>query len=591
MNNEYLDILHATEIFSTLQLDKLLEICEALEPIQLIAGEVLFTQGAPSDSLYIVAKGSLAIKLNLPTSEVKDIGVVHRGQTIGETGLLASQPRGMTVIALRPSKLLKLTKSSFESLFPAESKIFLNVIELIVKRSKKTIKMLHNTYDYRGHIFLPAKDKIHFEQFVQTLKDNKPNHLDIVFLSISDLIKTQKKPMQIFQYLNNLEKIHEHIFYFADVLDEQILEVLFEHADRLIIVGSGDTPAEIGDAQKQILINQQFTFSKINLLLLYEETSTPQYTTEWLRIQSFSNYYHIHTTRSNDYARLFRYLAGNPIGLVLGGGGTRGWIHIGVIKALLEEKIEIDLVGGTSVGSLVAALFLLHPDYDQLIETCHDLFEKFKNPLSLKNFVYPIISLTSGKKGSYLLDQQFHEQLIENLPKPYFCISSCVQEARQIIHTQGLLKKWIRASSSVPGIVPPIIDNRKLHVDGGVLNFLPVDVMRDLMENKGKIIAVDPSTNVPEEDYNFPPTINFWESILIKLKRKKYILPELHNFLETSIALGSVERTISNGKLADVLIKPHLLDFPHFSYIKDYNKLIQIGYDAMKSNIHRIKPS
>lgn len=590
MTKEYLDILKLTEIFSNLEHKKLLAISHALEPVELTSDQILFEQDAPSDALYIVVRGVLAINLHLPTGETTNIGIVHRGQTVGEAGLIASQPRSMTVVALLPTVVLKLTKPSFESIFPTESTLLLNTIELIVKRSRKTIRMLNKAYDYKGFIFLPASDNVPFEQFIKNIKHEKTHHLDIVFLSISDFKNSEADVTQISSYLDHIEKTHQNIFYFADVVDEHILDVFCEHSDRLIMVGSGDKPAEIDDLHKQMLINKKAKFSKINLVLLYTENKVPQHTSAWMSIHPFSNFYHIDITKIEHYARLFRYLVGHPIGLVLGGGGTRGWVQIGVIKALMEEKIEIDMVGGTSIGSLVGALFLLYPNYDKFFEVSRHLFEQFKNPLTLKHFVYPVISITDGKVGTYILENEFHDLLIENMPKPYFCISSCIQESHQVIHTQGLLKKWIRASSSIPGIIPPVLDNGKMYVDGGILNYLPVDVMRDMMENKGKIIAVDLSDSEAEEAYNFPLTINFWESILIKLKiNKKYKIPEFYSFLDQSVALGSTEKTISNGKLANVLIKPNLKGVPHFAYIKNYDKLIQAGYETTMSKINQIR--
>ena len=172
------------------------------------------------------------------------------------------------------------------------------------------------------------------------------------------------------------------------------------------------------------------------------------------------------------------------------------------------------------------------------------------------------------------------------MPKPYFCISACIQKCSQVVHKKGSLSKWIRASTAIPGILPPVVHEGELHIDGGILNLVPTDIMKDFMGNRGKIIAVDLSFVKGQQNYNFPSVIYFWESIFIKLGIiKKYTFPDFYSFLEKALLLGSTERTKNHTKLADILIQPDLTGYSSLFQNKNHEKLVELGYEAMKAKI------
>ena len=321
----------------------------------------------------------------------------------------------MTVEALQNTKLLKLSKESFEKVLADEISPLIHIISLIVSRSQKTIQLLYKGYKYKGHLFIPADIHYDVNSFMSALKHEK--YKNIQFITVSELQKKELDSINLSAHLAALEKKYDTIFYFVDVLNETIIDVLIEHSECLIILASGDNAFYIDDYTKNKL-STQYEFDSIQLVLIYSEKKSPCHTTEWLNAYSFQNYYHIQTKKPNEYARLLRCLIGNPIGLVLGGGGRRGWVEIGVLKALYEANIEVDYIGGTSIGSFIGALYLQHETYPELHHTYTELIGKLKNPLSLSNYVYPIISLTGGKNSVHLFEQWFYDQVIENLPKP-----------------------------------------------------------------------------------------------------------------------------------------------------------------------------
>jgi len=187
-----------------------------------------------------------------------------------------------------------------------------------------------------------------------------------------------------------------------------------------------------------------------------------------------------------DIHRLARFVSGRAVGLVLAGGGARGFAHIGILKALTEAGVPIDQLGGTSMGAIIAAGVAAEWDTRDLAKRLRHAFVE-TNPLS--DYTFPLIALFRGRKVSQLLRQNFGEIRIEELPKPFFCVSSDLTSGRIHVHRSGPLWRALRASVALPGILPPVTHHGHLLVDGGVMNNLPVDVMAQ--NPHGPIIASD----------------------------------------------------------------------------------------------------
>ena len=171
---------------------------------------------------------------------------------------------------------------------------------------------------------------------------------------------------------------------------------------------------------------------------------------------------------------------------MLAGGGARGFAHIGIIKALIEAGVPFDHLGGASMGAIIAAGLAHEWGVEELTERMRETFVTH-NPLD--DFTLPLIALVRGKKASSMLQRNFGDICIEELPLPFFAVSSDLTTGRIHEHRAGLLWRALRASVALPGILPPVTHHGHLLVDGGVMNSLPVDVMRT--RTTGPIIACD----------------------------------------------------------------------------------------------------
>jgi predicted acylesterase/phospholipase RssA len=185
----------------------------------------------------------------------------------------------------------------------------------------------------------------------------------------------------------------------------------------------------------------------------------------------------------------------------------------------------------------------------------------------------------------------FKQARIENLWLPFFCVTCNLSKSDQAMHKQGLLWKKIRGSTAVPGVYPPLVIHGHLHLDGGIVNNLPTDVMRKLSSSIGTIIAVELIHNVIEEkNYKFPPILTLSTVILSKLHLayKDYKFPHFVDMFLRSLLVGSTVKQTENARSADVLISPDLSGYNLLNVTnKQADQLIELGYEAAIKAVKR----
>src|SRR3990167_9589727 len=210
-----------------------------------------------------------------------------------------------------------------------------------------------------------------------------------------------------------------------------------------------------------------------------------------------------HSNPKDDFARMARFLTGTAIGLVLGGGGARGCAHVGVIQALEENGIPIDFIGGTSIGALMGSIYARDPDFINVLTQAKKVSKQMSNRWAQAlDLTYPRVSFFTGKALNRILVKIFRKTLIEDLRINFFTITTNISKSKMMVHREGTLWKYVRASMSLVGFVPPLCDDDdSLLVDGGYVNNLPADVMRSF--GVYNIIAVDVGSEVDTNYYNY----------------------------------------------------------------------------------------
>jgi NTE family protein len=265
-----------------------------------------------------------------------------------------------------------------------------------------------------------------------------------------------------------------------------------------------------------------------------------------------------------------RLLTGRAVGLVLSGGGARGFAHLGVVRALREHGVPIDLVGGTSMGGILAAGVAMDWSDEELATRFRRSFVD-TNPLS--DFTLPLVSLVSGRKVGMLLRREFGDIDIEDLPLPFYCVSSNLTTGRIAVHQQGTLWRWLRASVAIPGVLPPVFQGGEVFVDGGAMNNLPVDVMR--ARGRGPVIGVDCGmdrafTADPEE-----AEAPFFRRLFGGRPGRRR--PNILQILWRAGMVNSTTATLERRSQSDLLVTPALESLDLLDW-KGFERAIEIGY-------------
>lgn len=584
-DEKLLDLLSQTKLFSRLERS----VCELILPlfdiVALKKGEVLFELGDASDSLFIVVEGQLVALLPPSGGKQQVIGTIEKGETVGELGALSNQPRSLTVHAANEVFLLRLTREAFQSFCEKYPGIIFPMIELIISRSQNTIRLLSRKKLYRHLLLINGDGSERYAHFLQRLRNQIQDQSDII---IVEKIEDKESLHHIFEEATRQKKT---AIFVIDPDQTDHLDYIYHHINGVFVTVNGDKPSRLSTFAKHIVSSHIAHFiDQYELIVLHDDaTDFPSNTKSWLDQAHFTLHHHLKISDDHGYKRIMRFMTGKAHGLVIGGGGVRGWAAIGAIKALEEANIPIDIIGGTSVGAMIGSFYALTQSYKKTLQAFQKLVELTQGLFSLKNFSWPLISLLNAKKPTEALHDLYGEHKIEDLWLPFFGVSCNLTQGKEVLHDQGMLWEAIRASASIPGIAPPLVVDGHLYVDGGLLNNLPVDCMRSWLGNEAFIMAISlTGGNEAEKKYNFPPIIPFRVGLLRKLKLgyQDYIFPPFVDTFLRSLLVGSSSKAQIHEGLADLLIKPDLNKFYFLNNnLKQSDKLITIGYDETQKKL------
>jgi NTE family protein len=280
---------------------------------------------------------------------------------------------------------------------------------------------------------------------------------------------------------------------------------------------------------------------------------------------------------TSDFAHLGRLLTGRAVGLVLSGGAARGLAHIGVIRALHQSGVPIDMIGAASMGSIVAAGLALGWDDGEL---SHRLRHAFTDSNPVTDYTLPLLSLVKGREVTRRLRENFGEARIENLWRLYYCTSSNLTTGRAKTHRSGLLWRAVRASVAIPGILPPVIDGEEVLVDGGVMNNFPVDVMREL--RRGPIIGVDVATKAAP----MLTAANVGDGSLAWWIRSGFRRPAIVNLLMRAGTVSSEAQANSYRQQVDLLLDPPIESIDLMDW-HAFDRAVEAGYRSTMEALAR----
>ncbi|OCF45992.1 lysophospholipase NTE1 [Kwoniella heveanensis CBS 569] len=366
--------------------------------------------------------------------------------------------------------------------------------------------------------------------------------------------------LKVAGWLADQEQHYRTVLYVADAPpSSQWTLTCIRQADLVLVLTMGDDPS-LGEYEKLLLATK--TTARKELILLHDErTVAPGSTRPWLVNRPWAHTHHhvelpgvvtphkasptVHDPAAiaafkhlrekvgvrikkyrglrpfarprrpphmNDFARIARRLCGKQIGLVLGGGGARGISHIGMLQALEEFGIPIDAIGGCSIGSFVGGLYARETDLLETTGRTKQFAGRMGSMLRiLSDVTYPFVAYTTGHEFSKLvtfLYKAFYNTHIEDFWIPFFANSTNITHSRMEVHRTGYAWRYVRASMTLAGLLPPLSDNGNLLVDGGYMDNTPIEPLRK--NGIRDVIVVDVGSIDDTSPRNYGDSVSGW---------------------------------------------------------------------------------
>uniref|UniRef100_A0A8C8DJX7 Patatin-like phospholipase domain-containing protein 7 n=1 Tax=Oryzias sinensis TaxID=183150 RepID=A0A8C8DJX7_9TELE len=646
--SEVLYMLKNVRVLGHFEKPLFLELCRHMVLIELQEGEVLFKPGDDDDSIYVVQDGRLELYIqeNDGTEPVvKDVlpgDSVHSLLSILD--IITGYPAPYKTVSARAatrSIILRLPASAFESVFKKYPETLVRVIQIIMVRLQRvTFLALHNYLGLTTELFNPVGGKTSHIAHKKTDKTHSHNIQFVIsgLLHVYQRMIDREEDTRLFvthpgELVGQLAVLTGEplIFTVRAQRDCSFLSISKTHFYDPITGSMFSMPENEGVESIQVymaltfmlLILASITLERMlegsavraqkQLVLLHREDGPPpQGTVEWLNMRSWISR-HLHLScprrvfskrslpkllelyqrvfekpadRHSDFSRLARVLTGNAIALILGGGGARGCSQVGIMRALSEAGIPVDLIGGTSIGSLMGALYAEDRSHSRMRvrarEWAMEMTSVYKKFLDL---TYPVTSMFSGSSFNSSINNVFKSKQIEDLWIPYFNITTDITASAMRVHTDGSLWRYVRASMTLSGYLPPLCDPKDGHLlmDGGYINNLPADVARSM--GAKVVIAIDVGSRDETNLTNYGDSLSGWWLLWKRfnpLAEKVKVLNMAE--IQTRLAYVCCVRHLESVKNSDYCeyIRPPIDRYRTLEFGK-FDEIAEVGYQHGKT--------
>lgn len=541
------------------------------------AGQPLFLGGEAADSIYFVLSGTLGTFRIGPSGSADFVGHVRSGEPVGEMalfvggvdldgdGTIDDALHTSSVYALRDSEIIGLTRKGWQRLVKSAPELLESMIRVILRRLGRSGERNARAAP-KVYTLLATSPTIDLMLRARVLKDALKRfglRARIVAEAEGD-----DKPSAFF---DALEQANDILILIASIGDTSWYRLAIRQADRIWVLARAD--ARPSDPLMPEDPSPARALKLVDVLLLHHggtrQAARPE---AWMSAAGASRLFHWRGDQGPYCDRLARVMVGRSVGVVMSGGGARAYSHIGTVRAMRELGIPIDLVGGASMGAVIAACVAMGWDDAEIDMRIRKAFVE-SNPLGDYNL--PVVGMVKGQRVNARLKEHFGEMEISDLQIPFFAASTNLTTGAMRLHRSGLLRAALRATISLPGILPPVVDGKDILVDGAVLNNFPIDVMREM--HLGFVVGSDVSrqpAGLRVEEFAEPQGFFRWVS-----RHGFSAPPPIASLLMRAATIRS--QAIFGHDIADVLVLPELpaVDLRDWT---DYDASVEAGYVAAK---------
>lgn len=560
----------------------------ALTRVDLPGGSVLFEAGDEGDSLYVIARGRLRVQVG-----DGDGAIVHElgpDQTVGEMALLTGDRRHGTVTAIRDSVLYRLSQGDFRQARHTHPAATDTMLRTLARRLVQPTGRGRAVAAPTNIAIVPAGTGAPVRAFAGALERFLSRHLGIGVATserIDEAIGTgwrdsgpaSRDGVALHDLLTGWEERHDHVLYVADDDRTAWTERCIREADTIVLVASAGASTALNDVERWLFdAERSGPRARLHLVLVEPHArATPVGTAPWLAERTVEMSHHVHLEWDAHFARLARFLMGNPVGLVLSGGAARAFAHVGVMQALRQASIPIDVIAATSAGALVGGQFAMGWTPERIMSENRQIFGVPRR--KLLDFVPPRTSIIGSTRFNAMLDQIFGSARFEDLWIQFMCTTTDLTAARQLVHRRGRLRPYVRASCSLPMVMPPVTHDGHLLADGGIMNNVPVEPLLEVCD-VGTLVVVNVTSPfyTADEAYNYRDSLTIRRMISSKFNpfSEKLVAPGIVDVLMRSLEIGSKSLEPEQIAKADVYVRPDVARYGYTNVV-DMERIVEAG--------------
>jgi NTE family protein/lysophospholipid hydrolase len=566
---------------------------ERVEWVRLHAGETLFAAGDKGEELFFVLGG----RLRAVAGDGRVLNEMTRGESIGEIALLTGEPRTASVVAVRDSDLVRVSRRAFDEIVAKYPAVMQTIARIVVQRLRakergaaartgKCVAVLaagagNATADFTERLVMA------FERIGPTLHLSA-QRLDALLNrpGVAAVDEEDAAGIRLTAWLDEQESHHRFLIYETDGTPSLWTRRCLRQADEILLVADAGSDPAPGIVEKTLLLAEDgVSKARQSLVLLHPDgRRLPSGTSRWFANRNVQRNFHVRLDTENDFRRVARCLGDAAIGLVLGGGGARGLAHIGVVRALREAGVPIDMIGGTSMGAVMASLVAMDQDWDQMLETNREAWLRDKPH---KEYSLPFISLIRSRRLDSMARKIWGEIEIEDLWISFFCVSCNLSTTATMIHERGRLWKAIRASASLPGVFVPVLSDGNILVDGGLVNNLPGDVMRERACRTLIVVDVGSEHEFTFKLPEFPSPWQFLRSRILPFATPIEV-PHIVDVLIRTTDVSSSQKTRDVKRNADVCLRPPIDAYGVLQF-ESLDEIAEVGYRYAKAKMEELR--
>ena len=564
---ELRDVLVTSRLFGDAAWEEevLVDVVSELAEVVVRSGEVIVREGAPSDELFLVVGGRLRVVRASADGDELVEAEIGRGETVGELGLITGDRRSATVYAIRDSILARLTRDSYDVLCRRHPTAMMQRFAggELRRLAQEAHGERRRSKGFRGAIALFAADGVALESFAGDLAQQLGRHgatlavtaagCDRVLDRAGGSAETLRPEdeAKLARWLAAQEQEHRFLLYQADLRPSAWAARCLRQSDHVVVLArAGAAPPGDGSAVGPLRRRGPPPDVARPPPRAGRDRAGRRHRVDRLggcgrRVPRPGG---IRRRRRAPRTSALR----RGTALVVGGGGARSFAAAGVVRAVVEAGTPIDAVTGVSAGAIVAALVAMGVEYDELIARCTAVARRI-------DYTVPVYALTTGRNWSASLEELFGGTSIEDLLLPYSCTSVNLTAAELVVHERGSLLHAVRASTAIPGILPPVWNDGDLLVDGGLMNNLPIDLAHD-RPGIGRVLAVDvtpPTGHQPREPFGY--SVSGWRGLGARIARRPGPgLPTVTSLLMQSMLVSDARIKHASSGLADWIFHPPL---------------------------------